>query len=159
MSVDDIKKSSDIEYDVFAQILEMDDDEHDRDFSRTIVFEFFQQAENTIKDIENTLYELSISPYQALNTIANIPMCYRKDRNLGELSSLGHFLKGSSATLGLTKIKDACEAIQHLGAKLNESGTKKITDPQECLNRINNKLDQMRADYKSAKETLEKFYK
>ena len=29
----------------------------------------------------------------------------RKEKDLAELSSLGHFLKGSSATLGLTKVK------------------------------------------------------
>jgi len=35
---------------------------------------------------------------------------------LKTLSELGHFLKGSSATLGLTKVKDSCEKIQHYGA-------------------------------------------
>jgi len=37
----------------------------------------------------------------------------RAQQDLQELSSLGHFLKGSSATLGLTKVKDMCEEMQH----------------------------------------------
>jgi HPt (histidine-containing phosphotransfer) domain-containing protein len=32
------------------------------------------------------------------------------------LSSLGHFLKGSSAALGLKQLKGSCEDIQHTGA-------------------------------------------
>lgn len=38
--------------------------------------------------------------------------CSSKAKNLTELSHLGHFLKGSSATLGFTKVKDECEKIQ-----------------------------------------------
>ena len=37
---------------------------------------------------------------------------FSEAKNLTELSHLGHFLKGSSATLGFTKVKDECEKIQ-----------------------------------------------
>jgi len=40
----------------FEQILEMDDDEDDREFSRSIVFGFFEQAETTFKEMEDALY-------------------------------------------------------------------------------------------------------
>lgn len=33
----------------------MDDDEDDREFSRSIVFGFFEQAEQTFVDMENAL--------------------------------------------------------------------------------------------------------
>lgn len=39
----------------FEQILEMDDDEEDRDFSKSIVYGFFDQAENTYKKMEKEL--------------------------------------------------------------------------------------------------------
>jgi osomolarity two-component system phosphorelay intermediate protein YPD1 len=39
----------------FEQILEMDDDEEDRDFSRSIVYGFFEQAENTFKKMQKEL--------------------------------------------------------------------------------------------------------
>lgn len=39
----------------FEQILEMDDDEEDRDFSKSIVYGFFDQAENTYKKMEKEM--------------------------------------------------------------------------------------------------------
>jgi osomolarity two-component system phosphorelay intermediate protein YPD1 len=39
----------------FEQILEMDDDEDDREFSRSIVFGFFDQAEQTFTEMEEAL--------------------------------------------------------------------------------------------------------
>ena len=39
----------------FEQILEMDDDEEDREFSRSIVFGFFDQAETTFQKMEESL--------------------------------------------------------------------------------------------------------
>lgn len=39
----------------FEQILEMDDDEEERDFSKSIVFGFFEQAENTFKNMDASL--------------------------------------------------------------------------------------------------------
>jgi osomolarity two-component system phosphorelay intermediate protein YPD1 len=39
----------------FEQILEMDDDEDDREFSRSIVFGFFEQAEETFGKMDDAL--------------------------------------------------------------------------------------------------------
>jgi osomolarity two-component system phosphorelay intermediate protein YPD1 len=39
----------------FEQILEMDDEEDDREFSRSIVFGFFEQAEQTFKNMDDAL--------------------------------------------------------------------------------------------------------
>ncbi len=36
----------------FEQILEMDDDEEEREFSRSIVYGFFEQAEATFRKME-----------------------------------------------------------------------------------------------------------
>lgn len=64
-----------------------------------------------------------------------------------ELSSLGHFLKGSSATLGLIKVKDYCEKIQHFGDNKDETGTLAVPDDEECLKSIQKALDGMRGEY------------
>jgi osomolarity two-component system phosphorelay intermediate protein YPD1 len=39
----------------FEQILEMDDDEEERDFSKSIVYDFFSQAESTFEKMDTSL--------------------------------------------------------------------------------------------------------
>jgi len=134
MSLKEIPKDI-IDVETFGQILEMDDDEEERDFSRAIVEEFFSQAETTFAEMD-----------------AKVQV-----GDLVGLSSLGHFLKGSSATLGLIQIKDACEAIQNNGAGLDESGTKTIGN-SEALKKIETKLSKMRTDYERVKDYFSKCY-
>lgn len=139
MSEDDkikiIQNAKDIDPNTFLQILEMDDDD-DREFSKGIVSQFFSQAEDKIIEMKE----------------------YVKSQDLVQLSSLGHFLKGSSATLGFTKIQEACEVIQHLGMGKDESGHKVISDPKETLSQIQKKLVVMEADCQSVKSVLRNFY-
>jgi len=120
----------------FEQILEMDDDEDDREFSRSIVFGFFEQAEQTFVKMDDAL----------------------KAGDLPSLSSLGHFLKGSSATLGLTKVKDSCEKIQHYGQQKDEAGTSDEPDKQKCLARIKETLVAVKEEYAEVEKVLRKFY-
>ncbi|KAH7351081.1 signal transduction histidine kinase, partial [Rhexocercosporidium sp. MPI-PUGE-AT-0058] len=120
----------------FEQILEMDDDEDDRDFSKSIVFSFFEQAEQTFKKMDDALEE----------------------KDLATLSSLGHFLKGSSATLGLTKVKDSCEKIQHYGQKKDDEGTEDEPDEDKCLERIKDTLVTVKEEYAEVEKVLKKFY-
>lgn len=120
----------------FNQILEMDEDPNERDFSRGIVENFFEQAEQTFGEME-----------QALSS-----------KNLSELSQKGHFLKGSSAALGLTKVKNSCEKIQHLGANKDETGNQDAPDSEWCLERIKITLERVKAEYEESKTYLEKFF-
>ncbi|CAG8958316.1 hypothetical protein HYFRA_00000672 [Hymenoscyphus fraxineus] len=120
----------------FEQILEMDDDEDEREFSKSIVFGFFEQAEQTFTKMDDAL----------------------KAKDLKQLSSLGHFLKGSSATLGLTKVKDSCEKIQHYGQKKDEAGTEDEPDEDKCLERIKDSLVQVKEEYAEVEKVLRKFY-
>jgi len=120
----------------FEQILEMDDDEDDREFSRSIVFGFFEQAEQTFKKMDDALEE----------------------KDLATLSSLGHFLKGSSATLGLTKVKDSCEKIQHYGQQKDEAGTKDEPDKAKCLSLVKDTLVAVKEEYAEVEKVLKKFY-
>lgn len=124
-----------IDRSVFDQILEMDDDE-ERDFSRTIVFGFMEQAEQSFKDMEDSL----------------------KSKDLNKLSSLGHFLKGSSATLGLVKVQDYCEKIQNLGSGLDKTGTTSVDDREESLAGITSVLGEMKEEYKFVCVRFRKFY-
>lgn len=123
-----------VDHAIFDQLLEMDDDD-EREFSKSIVWNFFEQAETTFKQIEEAL----------------------ESKNLAELSSLGHFLKGSSAALGLTKVKDSCERMQHYGAKKNADGSGSIKD-EDALEKIQATLTQVKSEYTEAEAYLKKFY-
>ncbi|KAI5791666.1 signal transduction histidine kinase [Peziza echinospora] len=127
--------SSLIDAATFDQILEMDDPDS-MEFSRSIVDEFFIQAQQTFDEMDESLAK----------------------NDLGKLSSLGHFLKGSSATLGIIKMKKACEMIQNFGACLDESGLTPEPDQKLCLDRIKKTLPRMRDDFQNVKTLLEKFY-
>lgn len=83
---------------------------------------------------------------------------HRKEGDLATLSSLGHFLKGSSATLGLTKVKDSCEKIQHYGQKKDEEGTIDEPDEAKCLERIKETLVAVKEEYAEVEKVLKKFY-
>jgi osomolarity two-component system phosphorelay intermediate protein YPD1 len=82
----------------------------------------------------------------------------KEGKYLKELSELGHFLKGSSATLGLTKVKDSCEKIQHYGQLKDDAGTKDITEEQaqENLAKI---IKQAKKEFADVKDILKEFYK
>lgn len=86
-------------------------------------------------------------------------MCvnYSAARDLEELSRLGHFLKGSSATLGLTKVKDSCEKIQRYGKKENEDGSPEL-DEELCLSRITLTLSVVKTEYEEAESVLKTFF-
>ncbi|KAI1281812.1 histidine-phosphotransfer domain, HPT domain-containing protein [Xylaria sp. FL0933] len=119
----------------FSQILEMDDSEEDRDFSKSIVYGFFEQAEETFGKMDSAL----------------------ASRDLDELYRLGHFLKGSSATVGLTKVKDSCEKIQRYGKRENVDGTPE-KDEELCLSRIKSTLSTVKSEYADAEKILKNFF-
>ncbi|KAN0069797.1 Signal transduction histidine kinase, phosphotransfer (Hpt) domain containing protein [Elaphomyces granulatus] len=124
-----------IEQSAFEQILDMDE-EGDKDFSKSIVYGFFDQAETTFEKMERAI----------------------SSKDLRELSHLGHFLKGSSATLGLTKVKDACEKIQNFGARKDESGTADEPDDNQSLANIKLTLKRVKEDYKEVARILKRYY-
>jgi len=125
-----------IDLSTFEQILEMDDDEDDREFSKSIVYDFFTQADNTFTSLRSCL----------------------EQKDLDQLSALGHFLKGSSATLGLIKLKDSCEKIQHFGSRLLADGTTKEPDDKKSLERCHETIEQAREEFDEAEKVLRKFF-
>lgn len=119
----------------FEQILEMDEDEAEREFSKSIVYDFFTQAEGTFVKMDTNL----------------------EKKELKTLSELGHFLKGSSATLGLTKVKDSCEKIQHYGQLKDETGSKDIKE-DEALKSLDKIIKQAKDEFHEVEKVLKKFY-
>ncbi|KAJ3217441.1 hypothetical protein HDU67_007911 [Dinochytrium kinnereticum] len=124
-----------VDHGIFNQLLEMDEDDQEREFSKGIVLNYFEQAESTFASMDASLTQ----------------------RDLGSLSRLGHFLKGSSAALGLVKVRASCEKIQHLGNLKDETGSFSITDVEalrwvaECLNRV-------KVEHAEAEVYLRNFY-
>jgi len=128
------KLSDVLDMNTFEQILEMDE-EGDNEFSTSIVDGFLDQAEETFVQMDKAL----------------------EAKQLEELSSLGHFLKGSSATLGLVKIRDGCENIQRYGKQENTDGSP-LPDADKCLKLIDETLQSVKGDFTHAKTVLREHY-
>ncbi|PNY25189.1 histidine phosphotransferase HPT1p [Tolypocladium capitatum] len=123
-----------VDMDTFNQILEMDDP-GDHEFSSSLVFGFFEQVEETFESMDTALAK----------------------KDLDQLSQLGHFLKGSSATLGLVKVRDGCEKIQRYGKNENVDGSAE-PDSELCLKRIREALITVKTDYQDVERTLKRYY-
>jgi osomolarity two-component system phosphorelay intermediate protein YPD1 len=131
---------------IFQQLLDMDDDD-EREFSKGIVWNYFDQVKGSFAPIEGGMF---------------VPMVMRltyasEKRDFNALSSLGHFLKGSSAAVGLVKLKASCEKIQNYGNKLDETGNTSIPG-DEALTKIAEVLVVTKKDFKDAEIWLKRFY-
>jgi len=137
-SIDDSFDFGDVvDRSIFDQILEMDGEEDDgHEFSQSIVFDFFSQAEATFVEMDSSL----------------------EDEDLQSLSDKGHFLKGSSATLGFTKIKDECEKIQNWGKKKDETGINDETDEKKLLKLISVAITDAKKACQEAETVMKNFY-
>lgn len=134
----EIDFGDDVDILTFEQILEMDEGEDDggHEFSKSIVFGFLEQAEQTFQKMDTAI----------------------ETKNLDELSSLGHFLKGSSATLGFNKVKDECEKIQHYGHHKDETGTVDEPDEAKLLGLIEKSVKQAKNAYKNVEKLMNDYY-
>jgi osomolarity two-component system phosphorelay intermediate protein YPD1 len=81
----------------------------------------------------------------------------RASKDLAKLSSLGHFLKGSSAALGVSKVQASCEKIQHYGQLRDEEEGKDLSR-DAALDKIHQLLGQVKAEYSVAETWLKKWY-
>ncbi|KAJ3005581.1 UNVERIFIED_CONTAM: hypothetical protein HDU68_004547 [Siphonaria sp. JEL0065] len=121
---------------VFDQLLEMDDDE-DRDFSKGIAKDYMTQAETTLQEMDESLAK----------------------KDLESMGRLGHFMKGSSAALGLRKIRETCENIQNYGRKVDSGGKPLTLTNDELVKKLDELVKDAKEQYKEAKAWLNKFYK
>jgi len=115
-----------IDMEVFGQLLEMDDDD-EHNFSKPLAIEYIEQADETLQQIDKNLLDSSQSDIQQLEF----------------LSGRGHFLKGSSAALGLVKVRDSCELLQNLG-KCRDGDTH--IQPNQALKLCREFLPQLKAE-------------
>ncbi|KAK5062976.1 hypothetical protein LTR84_005052 [Exophiala bonariae] len=150
----EIDFGDDVDTAAFEQILDMDD-EDDRDFSKSIVFGFLEQAETTFAKMSTALSAMS-PPCAKLHHLTSSPNS--KEKNLEELSSLGHFLKGSSATLGFTKVKDECEKIQNYGHKKDETGEIDEPDEEKCLQLCKTSIMKAKSAYAAVDDLMRRYY-
>jgi len=77
---------------------------------------------------------------------------------LDALSRKGHFLKGSSAALGLQRVQHSCEAMQHFGNRLDAKGNPPKSEPAVALQRCRKLLIRLRQEQDEAKAWLTEFY-
>ncbi|KAJ4481946.1 histidine-phosphotransfer domain HPT domain-containing protein [Lentinula aciculospora] len=119
---------------IFNQILELDEDDT-HDFSREMVEEYYTQAAQTFDDMDAALTE----------------------KDLEKLSDLGHFLKGSSATLGVTHVQSSCEKIQRYG-QLRDEDKGIDLDSKQALDLIRQLISQVKGEYSVAETWMKKWY-
>lgn len=67
-------------------------------------------------------------------------------------------MKGSSAALGVSKVQESCEQIQHYGLCRDEVLHKDLSK-KEALAKIRDRLKQVKTDYAAAKRWLEDWLK
>ncbi|KDQ62234.1 hypothetical protein JAAARDRAFT_30119 [Jaapia argillacea MUCL 33604] len=121
----------------FQQILELDEDD-EQDFSKGMAYAYFSQARQTFVEMTDAF----------------------SAKDLPKLSSLGHFLKGSSAALGVTKVQAACEKIQHYGQLRDEETGENGIDltAEVALAKISNLLAKVKVEYAVAERWLKNWY-
>jgi osomolarity two-component system phosphorelay intermediate protein YPD1 len=146
----ELMRSGLVEETTFKQIEEMDDDGDDL-FSRQIVCDFFEQADSTFKKMEDAL---CVHPAEVI-----VADCRRAQKDaLPILSDLGHFLKGSSATLGLIHVRDSCEKIQHYGSKKDATGNHDEPDEAKCLRLLTTTIKEAKKEFKAVEKVLRHYY-
>lgn len=123
-----------VDMNTFGQLLEMDDDEA-HSFSKSLTWDYFDQAVTTFAEMDAAV----------------------EGGDLINLSRKGHFLKGSSAALGLNKVKASCEKMQHYGNKKKANGEGTLTET-EAMDRCKALLEQLKDEQKLSKAWLERFY-
>ncbi|KAI0317314.1 signal transduction histidine kinase [Amylostereum chailletii] len=123
-----------VDFETFSQILELDED-GTYEFSAGMAGAYFSQAQTTFDDMDEA-YASS---------------------NLDRLRELGHFLKGSSAALGLYKVQASCEKIQNYG-KLRDEVARVDLTPSEALDKIEPTLAVVKEEYAIAERWLKKWY-
>lgn len=84
-------------------------------------------------------------------------LLHRAKKDLPDLSTLGHFLKGSSAAVGVIKVRDSCEYMQHYGKKADKDGITELS-AETALKKLTTTLEGVKVEYKEAEVVLRKFY-
>lgn len=122
-----------INWSIFNELVTMDEDEPG--FSKSLIQTFIEQAQDIFKDIDSKLKP--------------------ENPDLNALSSLGHYLKGSAASLGLVKIQEQCERIQNYGLKKDFDG---LLNDRSWKDAIKEALEKAREEFVNARTFFSEHY-
>ena len=116
---------------IMMELEDSDDDDSDNDFDMQI--DNSNNNNNNSGPVDTDLSQngfsrdlLSQLKDQCKETFGKIDLLINNKGNLKEISSLGHFLKGSSSALGLPRIAYYCELIQNIALKKELSKALKV---------------------------------
>jgi len=123
-----------VDMDIFGQILDLDEPDNN-EFSQGMVTQFYSQAKTTFKELDEAY----------------------ANKDVVVLAARGHFLKGSSAALGLRQVQEVCEKIQLYG-QLREPQTDKAVSESVALDHIGPLLVTVKAKYREAEIWLKDYY-
>ena len=71
---------------------------------------------------------------------------------------LGHFLKGSSATLGLTKLMASCDKIERIAGQKDRIGTEEGADNEKIFESCKELVERAKSDFYEVEAALKRFY-
>lgn len=141
---DTLEHSELINWTIFQELLLMDEDEEG--FALVLVQTFVQQANDTFQQIHDLLVDTT-----AHNT-----------DTLAKLSSLGHYLKGSAAALGLQKVQDECERMQNYGKREGQGPDGEPADQDRTIEQwfelCNEAYDAMKHYFNESKDLLAQYF-
>lgn len=103
--------------------------------------------------IKHCTYPLPLDYLQSLIIIPS----HRAKKDLPQLSSLGHFLKGSSAALGVSRVSSACQKIEQYG-KLRDEKNNRDLSKDEALSKIGTLLKSVGSECSLAEQWLTRWY-
>ncbi|KAN0087764.1 Signal transduction histidine kinase, phosphotransfer (Hpt) domain containing protein [Tylopilus felleus] len=124
-----------VDMEVFDQILEIDEGDDTREFSRGLVKDYLDQAQATIKQLDESFAK----------------------HDLTQLGKLGHYLKGSSASLGVVRVQEICENMQHFGNRIDPKEPDVNISTEDAFARIKPLLARLKDEHAAADKVLKKF--
>ncbi|CCH41832.1 Multistep phosphorelay regulator 1 [Wickerhamomyces ciferrii] len=130
---DSIEETDILNWTIFNELRTMDEDEPG--FSKELIHTFTDQAEGIFLDMNTQLD--------------------KDEPNLKKLSELGHYLKGSAASLGLVKIQEQCERIQNYGLQKDFDG---LLNDRKWEEGIREALLKARDEFEKAIEFFDRYY-
>lgn len=138
---------------VFEQILELDE-AGSREFSQDMVKEYLEQTQATIK-----LMDDSLCAGLSLQSNSDVSLALSAKHELTQLGKHGHFLKGSSAALGVVQVQEICEKIQHLGNRIDPDKEPDVKmSAEDAFARIKPLLARLKDEHTAATKWLKKFF-
>ncbi|KAJ8517986.1 hypothetical protein ONZ45_g4901 [Pleurotus djamor] len=121
---------------IFQQILDLDDSDS-KEFSFEMTAAYIVQAGETFDNMDAALSK----------------------KDLVELSRLGHYLKGSSAAIGIWRVQASCERIQHYGQLRDEESGGVTLSVADALSKIKETIEQTKKENAQAEVWLREYYK